>query len=102
MKTLKEWQTGSHGDFDSYVNQYDEIDGDLYWYFLEILPPIYCNNGFLVSEAYSYCDAYQTQTYSCYIKYCDKFYWLGNISPKAVSNETENLLNRLNVKAGEL
>ncbi|MBA7711695.1 hypothetical protein ES703_120661 [subsurface metagenome] len=50
MKTFSEWGK-QKGDFSTYVNPGDEIDEEMYWYFLEVLPPrIMKNYGFLVGE----------------------------------------------------
>jgi len=97
MKTFKAWQESDSRTFDDYVNVYEEIDEEMYWYFLEILPPIYCQSGFLVSEPYSYCAKYNTETYGCFIQLGDKYYTLGNISPKAVDDELSNLKKVLEV-----
>ena len=91
MKTLKAWQESDTGGFDSFVKQYEEIDEKMYWYFMEILPPIYVTSGFMVSEAYDYCSKHQTQTYGCFIQLGDRYYSLGNISPKAVADELVKL-----------
>ena len=94
IKTMAGWREHEANDFDGYVKPYDEISEDVYWYFLEVLPPTYCSNGFLVSEAYSYCDKHNTQTYGCFVKVEDSFYYLGNISPLAVDDELEKLANK--------
>lgn len=83
MKTLIEWQTGLHGNMTQYVQPFDEIDCDLYWYFMEILPPYYTSSGFYCSEPYSTCHKYNTATYAHFSKIGGKYYFLGDISPKA-------------------
>jgi hypothetical protein len=40
MKTYAEWQEGNHGDLGEYLQVGDEVGEDMYWYFLEVLPPI--------------------------------------------------------------
>lgn len=95
MKTFKMWQESDEVGFDAFVEKYEEIDKEMYWYFLEILPPYYVSHGFMVSEAYDYCPEFDTQTYGCFIEWGGKFYSLGNISPKAVNGEFSNLLKTL-------
>ena len=54
MKTLKGW-TNQGGNFSQYVKAKDEIDGEMYFYFLEVLPPrIMRGYGFLVGEPYTH------------------------------------------------
>ena len=91
MKTLQGWYDSEAGSFDHYVNQFDEVDEAIYWHFLEVLPPIDCQAGFMVSEPYSYCEKYNTNTYGCYVQVAGKYYYLGNISPKAVSEKLTEL-----------
>lgn len=95
MKTLKGWRLSGCSSWDDYVKPFDQVDEASYWYFLEILPPIYCNNGFLVSEPYSSCRKYKTFTHACFIQLDDNYYYLGNISPKAVNEKTKELIAML-------
>lgn len=95
MKTLKAWQESDINSFDQFVPKYSEVDEEIYWYFLEILPLLLCPSGFMVSEPYSYCSEHNTETYACFVQLGDKYYYLGNISPKAVRSEISNLRVRL-------
>ncbi len=52
MKTLKGW---TKGDFQENVKPGNEIDDEMYFYFLEVLPPRKMKGyGFLVGEPYSH------------------------------------------------
>lgn len=95
MKTLIGWRASEHNNFDGYVMVNDEIDRDIYDYFLEVLPPIYCDNGFMVSEPYSYSSKYNTQTFACYVSLGGKYYYFGNISPLAVKESVTRLKESL-------
>ena len=54
MKTLEGWNK-SGVNFEKFITPNDEIDSDLYWYFLEVLPPrIMRVYGFLVGEPYTH------------------------------------------------
>jgi len=52
-------QSHPDGAFYEYLNQSRpqalnepvEIDEGIYWYFLEMLPPLYCQHGFMICEA---------------------------------------------------
>lgn len=95
IHTLQEWQNGEHGGFSEYCLPYSQVDEDIYWYFMEILPPKYNSHGFQVSEPYSYCEQYNTATYATFVKYGGSHYYLGNISPKAVNDEFVKLMELL-------
>jgi len=50
MKTMKQWHE-SKLNFESFITPGDEIDSELFWYFLEVLPPRkQMAFGFLVGE----------------------------------------------------
>jgi len=52
MKTFNGW---TKGDFDEYVNPKEEIDEEMYDYFLGVLPPrVMKGYGFLVGEPHSH------------------------------------------------
>ena len=54
MKTYNGWNE-SKLDFGEYANPGDEIDDDIYYYFLGVLPPRkMAHYGFLVGEPYSH------------------------------------------------
>ena len=53
--TTPEWKEGRY-DFAALVGKRWEIDRDLFWYFLEIMPPVrwthtLCGESFFISEA---------------------------------------------------
>jgi len=51
IKTYRGWQ-GSEANFDEYVQPNDEIDEEMYWHFMETLPPEDSGiNWFLMGEA---------------------------------------------------
>ena len=77
MKTLKEW-TDSKLNFEGYVKPGDEIDGDLYWYFMEVLPPVDIGkNFFLLGEAISH-DENGRALYSLFVECEGRFYFKGS------------------------
>ena len=41
MKTMNGWTESKAGDFGAYVNVGDEVDEEIFDYFLNVLPPIY-------------------------------------------------------------
>ena len=54
MKTMEQWST-SKRDFSSFAEPGDEIDEEIFYHFLEVLPPaIMTMFGFLVGEPYSH------------------------------------------------
>lgn len=54
MKTLKQW-IESKQDFESFAAAGDEIDEEIFYYFLEVLPPaVMTHKGFLVGEPYDH------------------------------------------------
>ena len=79
MKTFKEW--GKYGgDFQNYINPKDEIDDELYWYFLEVLPPrIMRNYGFLVGEPYTHNNSNEGVYDSFYQSLDGKQYYYGGL-----------------------
>lgn len=76
MKTRKEWK----GSFQEYIEPGDEVDAELYWYFLEILPPIYplwdTNKSlFQVSEPYDH--EYGKPRYSTFYMKNGRYFYAG-------------------------
>lgn len=47
MKNYKDWRGC---DFSDFVKPGDEIDEEMYHYFMEVVPPIYFHHGFLCGE----------------------------------------------------
>lgn len=82
VKTRYGWYNDGRG-FDDYCKPGDKISERLYNYFLEILPPKYMAGGFMVSEPYSYCPDFKTNTYAGFYWSGAHYYYLGNISPRA-------------------
>lgn len=95
MKTLQGWRDSELNSFNSYVKPFDEIDRCLYDYFLEMLPPIYCSHGFMCSEPYDYDPNYDTYTYACFVSCNERYYFLGDISYKAVNTQYKRLCELL-------
>ena len=83
MKTLQGWndRTESPNYFGDYATKGDEIDSELYDYFLNIMPIIEHSSGvFQVDEPYSEVDRHFT--YGTYQQIEDNFYYHGNITKK--------------------
>ncbi|MGL5389889.1 MAG: hypothetical protein ACRDA8_00600 [Shewanella sp.] len=95
MKTLKEWETGKYGAFSEYVKPFDEIDDELYWDRLDVVPPVYTQRGFYISEPYGTCYKYNTATYAHFADYNGRHYFLGIISPLAYSEAVAELKSRI-------
>lgn len=85
IKMLKDWQK-QPCSFTDFAEAFDEIDEDLYDYFLCILPPKSIKNtcgiidsGFQVNEPYDvvYCDNIGYNTYMTFGQINGKFYYLG-------------------------
>ena len=54
MKTLEQWEY-SREYFENFATPGDEIDEEIYYYFLEVLPPAtITRKGFLVGEPYDH------------------------------------------------
>jgi hypothetical protein len=92
MKTLKQWESPTTpSSFDEFVKPGEEIDEGMYWYFLEVLPPIFHRNGvFQVGEPYSH-TAEGLPTYGTYQtmrdldengEVVDKYFYHGNLTTK--------------------
>lgn len=82
MKTMKEWESKG-GDFGQYVNPKDEIDDDLYFYFLEVLPPQTMRRyGFLVGEPASHNTKGEAVYDSFYETYEERFFYGGTKTVK--------------------
>jgi hypothetical protein len=95
MRTLAEWQTGEHGGFSKYCKPFDQVDREIYDYFLEILPPMYKTSGFMVSEPYDYDYECNQSTYAAFCHINGAYYFLGDIAPKKYSEKLETLKGKL-------
>lgn len=95
MKTLAEWQTGKYGGFSQYCQQFDQVDREIYDYFLEILPPMYKTSGFMVSEPYGYDYEVNQSTYAAFCHIGGNYYFLGDIAPKKYTETFETLKGNL-------
>jgi len=77
MKTMKDWESKG-GDFGQYVSPKDEIDEDLYSYFMEVLPPRTMRRyGFLCGEPASHNNAGEGVYDSFYETYEGRFFYGG-------------------------
>lgn len=92
--TRYEWRVGGKS-FSQYCKKYQRVSRRLYWYFLEILPPMYKPDGFLVSEPYSYDPDAGQNTYSAFYTLVGNYYWLGDIAPKKYNAVVIELLEQL-------
>ena len=87
MKTMKDWKTDLSTDF----QPGDEIDEEMYYYNLSVMPPIYIKNGFQVSEPYDHSDNGHA-TYSTFINRHEynpatntetiRYFYMGNLSTR--------------------
>lgn len=76
MKKLIDWDNSGE-TFTHYVKDGDEIDSDMYTYFLELVPPKFQGNGnFLMGEPYSENEQGKT-LYMAFTERDGKFYYLG-------------------------
>jgi hypothetical protein len=90
MKTMQHWT----GSFEDCFTPGEEIDEEVYYYNLDVLPPIYLENmgfsAFQVSEPYNHTrDGFPT--YSTFIKYKGRYFYLGIMTTKQANRE---LINR--------
>ena len=93
MKILKQWREAKCC-LDEFLKPGDEIDSEMYWYMMEVLPPIYHNYGiFQVSEAYDHTPE-GFATYGTYQAINDldesgevveKYFYLGNMTKAKAS-----------------
>lgn len=87
MKTKKQWDN-SKENLETFLQPKDEIDEEFYWYFIEILPPIYQTSyGFLVGEPHSH-NWLNEARYGAFIHNPTrtKFWFLGNLTVKQFRN----------------
>ena len=85
MKTKKQWDD-SKQNFKQFVNPGDQIDSELFYYFLEVLPPAaMLSGGFLVGEPYN-TDENGNFQYDCFYEMDRKYFYKGLITRKAFLN----------------
>ena len=90
MKTMQAWNDNG-GDFSKYVQPKDEIDSDMYFYFLECLPPrIMKSYGFLVGEPYTH-NSEGKAVYDSFYQSLDgkRFYYGGPKTEKQFMDQTD-------------
>lgn len=76
MKTYNQWNE-QKTDFAKFVNAGDEIDEKMFYYFLEILPPvIMTSKGFLMGEPYTH-DANGNPVYESFGQSGKKYFYVG-------------------------
>lgn len=97
VATLFSWRS-ENKCFSDYCLPFSQVSEQLYMYFLEILPPIYKDRGFMVSEAFSYDYSVNQSTYAAFCKIAGKCYFLGDIAPKKYDEVYQQLINIEQVK----
>ena len=86
VKTKKGWNE-SKKNLTDYLNIGDEVDKSMWYYFLEVLPPIQ-NSGILqISEPYDY-NHKGVFTYMTLKKNNEKWYYIGTLSTKDAKKYT--------------
>lgn len=82
MKTLQGWNESTASDFTKYAKPGDEIDYDLYWYFLGVVPPVYmAPGGFLMGEPVTH-DRDGDGIYESFIQSGDRYWYTGPLTEK--------------------
>ena len=77
MKTMKQWN-GSKLDFSQFAQPGDQIDDEIYFYFLGCVPPRKMTHyGFLVGEPYSHDIEQNAPTYDAFYKSPSNKYFYG-------------------------
>lgn len=92
VATLFDWRQSDKG-FSEYCLPFSKVSKAVYMYFLEVLPPIYKNRGFMVSEPYSYDAEARQSTYAAFCKYDGQCYFLGDIAPKKYDETIQQFFN---------
>lgn len=76
IKTKKDW----HGTLEEYLITGDEVDEELYYYFLEVLPPAYMSRGvFQVGEPYSHNEE-NKPLYDTFQEVAGRYYYRGHMT----------------------
>lgn len=81
--------------FSQFCLPFSQVSEQLYQYFLEVLPPMYKNRGFMVSEPYSYDHTVNQSTYATFCKVDGKCYFLGDIAPKKYDEVYNELTTKI-------
>jgi len=77
MKKYSEWTCSGIG-FREFVKSGDEIDSEMYDYFLGCVPPIYFHHGFLCGEPSSHRGG--EEVYSTFTLFDDKYRYVGEFT----------------------
>lgn len=94
VATLFNWRAEGKS-FNQYCLPFSQVSEQIYQYFLEVLPPMYKNRGFMVSEPYDYDPTVNQSTYATFCKVDGKCYFLGDIAPKKYDEVFNELFNTL-------
>ena len=86
VKTKKGWDE-SKKNLTDYLNIGDEVDEKMWYYFLEVLPPIRSSRVIQISEPYDYNDK-EMFTYITLKKNDERWYYIGTLSTKDAKNYT--------------
>lgn len=74
MKTMQGW-TDSKLRFNEYFTKDCEVNDEVYWYFMEYVPPIFIPAGFQVGEISHHRDG--VAYYATFIRDCDRYFYIG-------------------------
>ncbi len=77
MKTYKEWSMVGCG-FREFAKPGDEIDSEIYHYFLGCVPPLYFHHGFQCGEPWAYRDG--EAVYSTFTLFDDNYRFVGEFT----------------------
>ena len=75
MKKHKDWRGCKFSDF---VKPGDEIDEEMYYYFLGVVSPIYFNHGFLCGEPVTHRGG--EAVYSAFTYFDEKYRYIGEFT----------------------
>ena len=78
MKTFAEWQQ-SNVSFHQFVEEGEDIDSEMYYYFMSVVPPTFVspNGGFFLAGEADGIDGEETLYSSFFICGCDKYAYGG-------------------------
>ncbi len=79
MKTYAQWN-GSGKNFNDFIDAGEEIDVELYDYFLGCVPPIYALNAFCSGEPYTHVNG--IPYYHTFQDRDNKYFYLGILTVK--------------------
>lgn len=90
IKTFKDW----HTTLEEYLKPNDEIDEELYYYFLEVLPPTFYSNGvFQPDEPYSH-NSKNEPLFNTFQQKGDRYFYMGHLP----TNEAKELILKRIIK----